>query len=94
MGDDSFTVLQWNVLARPYTGYNWGGGLSIDISSRVPCPDSAGATMQIAGKRSIGKLQPVEYLCTAHSSALQLHPATCCSASASAAIACRVSRSP
>jgi hypothetical protein len=64
MGDDSFTVLQWNVLARPYTGYNWGGGLSIDISSRVPCPDSAGATMQIAGKRSIGKLQPVEYLCT------------------------------
>ena len=26
MGDDSFTVLQWNVLARPYTGYNWGGG--------------------------------------------------------------------
>ena len=21
-----FTVLQWNVLARPYTSYNWGGG--------------------------------------------------------------------
>lgn len=21
-----FTVLQWNVLARPYTKYNWGGG--------------------------------------------------------------------